>query len=118
MSDDMKNTNDIDNDDDNLSLVSFVSSNSDDRHASSTPAERDEVKELEKASAKETRRVVLGRAAVLGALLLTAIAITWTTFVFLNNDQTSIFETAVRTDLVVERRVFQVRLEHPKSCGV
>lgn len=73
----------------------LLSVDSSDESPRTTVEERDEVKEIQKMSEKETRRVVLGRFAVTGALALTAAAITVTTYIFLRKEQATVFETAV-----------------------
>ena len=61
-----------------------------------TPSEeRDEVKEVQKMARKETARVVFWRVAVTVVLLLTAVAVTLTTYRFLINEEEEDFETAV-----------------------
>jgi len=58
--------------------------------------ERDEVKEILKLTQKETRRVQIWRCAATGMLLLTAFAVTFTTYRFLKDEEKNNFETAVR----------------------
>ncbi|CAB9501451.1 Receptor-type guanylate cyclase gcy [Seminavis robusta] len=60
----------------------------------SSREERDEVKEVLKMSEKDTRRVQLWRLAATFALLLTAFAVTYTTYRFLKREETNNFETA------------------------
>lgn len=55
----------------------------------------DEKKEVYKMSAKDTRRVQCGRAGALLVLLLTAMGVTWTTYVLLEKEETSNFVVAV-----------------------
>ena len=59
--------------------------------------ERDEVKEVQKMSQKDTNFVVFWRFLVTIMLLITAVVVTLTTYRFLLNEQTEDFETAVRT---------------------
>ena len=56
---------------------------------------RDEVIEVRKMSSKDTNRLRLWRIIVTGVLLLTAFAITYTTFVLLKNQEDDNFRTAV-----------------------
>ena len=59
--------------------------------------ERDEVKEVKKMSQKDTSRVIFWRTAVTVVLLLTAVAVTLTTYKLLKKAQNDDVETAVRT---------------------
>ena len=59
--------------------------------------ERDEVKEVQKMSQKDTSRVIFWRTAVTVVLLLTAVAVTLTTYKLLKKAQNDDVETAVRT---------------------
>jgi hypothetical protein len=61
----------------------------------STSSSNDEKKAVYKVSAKDTRRVQLGRAGAILVLLLTALGVTLTTYKLLKNEETSNFETAV-----------------------
>ena len=61
----------------------------------SSEESRDEKAEVYKMSAKDTFRVKLWRAAVTVVLLLTALAVTLTTYKFLKADETDSFKTAV-----------------------
>lgn len=67
----------------------------------SSEEERDEVKEIRKASQKETRLVHCGRVSVGFALLLTAVAVTITTYLFLQDEQQLNFEVAVSSNLCI-----------------
>ena len=58
---------------------------------------RDEVQEIRKSSKKENFRVTSMRFAVTGILLLTAVAVTATTYHLLNQEEHGNFEIAVRT---------------------
>ena len=82
-------SNKYDNDEDADALISEAGD------GTSEETERDEVKEIERQSAKENQHVRRGRVLVTTALLLTAIAVTATTYVFLRNERVEIFETAV-----------------------
>lgn len=62
----------------------------------STAEERDEKKEIHKMSAKDTFRVQLWRGAVTVVLLITALAVTLTTYKFLKAEEKNSFEVAVR----------------------
>eukprot|EP00934_Nitzschia_sp_Nitz4_P000116 Nitzschia sp. Nitz4//scaffold136_size62208//9461//13452//NITZ4_006362-RA/size62208-augustus-gene-0.6-mRNA-1//-1//CDS//3329535600//116//frame0 len=68
-----------------------TSSNRDTSESAST--ERDEVQEVRNVSRKETFRVSLWRLIATGVLLLTASAVTLTTYFFLERQQTESFET-------------------------
>ena len=57
---------------------------------------RDEVKEVRKMSSKDTSRLRLWRIVVTGVLLLTAFAITFTTYTLLKQQEEKNFQTAVR----------------------
>jgi len=57
--------------------------------------ERDEVKEVMKMSQKDTRRVIFWRFVVTFMLLLTALAVTGTTYKFLADEQGEDMEAAV-----------------------
>ena len=59
------------------------------------PNERDEVKEIQKSSLKDTRRVNVLRLATTFVLLLTALLVTLTTYRFLKTEEKNNFETAV-----------------------
>jgi hypothetical protein len=58
--------------------------------------ERDEVQEVHKTQRKDTRRLRLWRFVVTGVLLVTALAVTLTTYRFLQDEQQNNFKTAVR----------------------
>ena len=62
---------------------------------------RDEVKEVQKMSQKDTNYVVFWRFVVTLMLLVTALVVTMTTYRFLLNEQTEDFETAVRNHLAM-----------------
>jgi type VI protein secretion system component VasF len=57
---------------------------------------RDEVREVRKLSSKDTTRLRLWRIIVTGVLLLTAVAITFTTYILLTQQEDENFQTAVR----------------------
>jgi hypothetical protein len=61
----------------------------------STSSSNDEKKAVYKMSAKDTRRVQLGRAGAILVLILTALGVTLTTYKLLKSEETSNFETAV-----------------------
>lgn len=79
----------IDDDDQSVSFTSTV------MDEQTSEEERDEVLEVKKMSQAETRRVQLWRLATTLVLLLTAFAVTFTTYRFLKNDEKESFETAV-----------------------
>ena len=57
---------------------------------------RDEVGEVRKMSSKDTNRLRLWRIVVTGVLLLTAFAVTFTTYTLLKQQEDENFQTAVR----------------------
>ena len=57
---------------------------------------RDEVGEVRKMSSKDTNRLQLWRIVVTGVLLLTAFAVTFTTYTLLKQQEDENFQTAVR----------------------
>jgi hypothetical protein len=61
----------------------------------STSSSNDEKKAVYKMSAKDTRRVQLGRVGAILVLLLTALGVTLTTYKLLKNEESNSFETAV-----------------------
>lgn len=64
--------------------------------------ERDEVEEVLKMSRKDTVKVQLSRFAATFALLLTALAVTFTTYKFLKKEETDNFVNAVSILLPVD----------------
>eukprot|EP00934_Nitzschia_sp_Nitz4_P002225 Nitzschia sp. Nitz4//scaffold55_size114948//37568//41472//NITZ4_003894-RA/size114948-augustus-gene-0.69-mRNA-1//-1//CDS//3329554509//2225//frame0 len=68
-------------------------SNSSNRGSTSTGSERDEVQEVRKVSKRETARVSQWRLIATGVLLLTAVAVTLTTYWFLERQRKQSFET-------------------------
>ena len=65
--------------------------------------ERDEVLEVRRVAQKDTYNVRLWRFAMTGVLLLTAVAVTFTTYKLLKREQYSAFETAVSDNGILER---------------
>ena len=65
------------------------------------PSERDEVKEVQKMSSKDTQSVNLWRLAATLALLLTALSVTLATYTNLKSEEKNDFETAVSVVYVV-----------------
>jgi len=61
---------------------------------SATP-ERDEVKEIEKITSKDTKSVNISRLLATAALLVTAFIVTFATYSLLKQEETNNFETAV-----------------------
>lgn len=57
---------------------------------------RDEVGEMRKLSSKDTNRLHIWRIVVTGVLLMTAFAVTFTTYTLLKQQEEDNFETAVR----------------------
>jgi hypothetical protein len=62
---------------------------------SDSPEERDEVKEVQKITQKDTNKVNLWRLATTVALLMTAFVVTFTTYKYLKAEETSNFKVAV-----------------------
>ena len=58
---------------------------------------RDEVSEVRKMSSKDTNRLRLWRVVVTSAILLTAFAVTFTTYSLLQQQEEDNFKTAVRS---------------------
>lgn len=56
---------------------------------------RDEVEEIHRQAKEDNSRVCLGRTLATGALLATAIAVTWSTYVVLKKEEQEDFEMAV-----------------------
>ena len=63
---------------------------------SSPDGRRDELGEVRKMSSKDTNRLRVWRIVVTGVLLLTAFAVTFTTFTLLKQQEDENFKTAVR----------------------
>lgn len=63
--------------------------------SSANDCSRDEVREIQRLSAKDTRRIRLWRVVVTCSLLATAIAVTLTTYRQLDEEQLQNFEVAV-----------------------
>ena len=68
---------------------------------SASESERDEVQEVHKTTQSETRRLHIWRGIVTFVLLLTALAVTLTTYKLLKSEQHDNFETAVSTALSI-----------------
>ena len=87
--------------DDNKEIEDDISFSSTDDEGStsrsaSTSSSKSEKQEVYKMSAKDTFRVQLWRVAVTVVLLLTAFAVTYTTYLLLKQEEKSNFEVAVR----------------------
>ena len=67
-----------------------------DSHVHEEDEERDEVQEIQRQARGDNSRVCLGRTLATGALIVTAIVVTWTTFAVLKQEEKDDFETAVR----------------------
>ena len=80
---------------DDISFSSTDDEGSTSRSASTSSSKR-EKQEVYKMSAKDTFRVQLWRVAVTVVLLLTAFAVTYTTYLLLKQEEKSNFEVAVR----------------------
>jgi hypothetical protein len=61
---------------------------------------RDEVGEVRKMASKDTNRLYLWRIIVTGVLLLTAFAVTFTTYTLLKQQEDENFKTAVRSSFL------------------
>jgi hypothetical protein len=84
-------------DDDDDADRSYSANNSDDEsYNENDESDRDEVKEVRKLSYKDTTRIRLWRLVVTVVLLLTACAVTFTTYTFLQRQEHENFVTAVR----------------------
>ena len=77
------------------SVDDFSSEESSGDIESGSVEERDEVREVERVAAKDTRRLHVSRAVVTLVLLLTALAVTLTTYFSLKKEEDTNFETAV-----------------------
>jgi uncharacterized membrane protein YcjF (UPF0283 family) len=86
----MNNDDNEDDDDDDDELYSTGSSG-----LAPEETERDEVKEVQKMSQKDTSRVHMWRFVVTCVLALTAVAVTLTTYRVLTDEQQRSFDTAV-----------------------
>jgi hypothetical protein len=75
------------------------SANSDDESYNEKEVDRDEVQEIRMLSSKDTSRIRLWRLIVTLVLLLTAFAVTFTTFTLLQQQDHQHFMTAVGNDL-------------------
>ena len=62
---------------------------------SSTPERRDEVQVIKKEARGETIKVLTWRLITTAALIVTAVAVTWTTYSLLAEQEQESFETAV-----------------------
>ena len=82
---------DDDDDDDDEQGVDTTATETD-----PTANRRDEVGEVRKMSSKDTTRLRLWRIVVTGVLLLTALAVTFTTYTLLQQQEDENFHTAVR----------------------
>ena len=93
----------VDCDDD----VSFSSTDDEESRSVSTSSSKREKQEVYKMSAKDTFRVQLWRVAVTVVLLLTAFAVTYTTYRLLKQEEQSNFEVAVSVARVISSPRFQ-----------
>jgi uncharacterized membrane protein YcjF (UPF0283 family) len=85
-----------DDEQDNEDQWSFSSTEDEVGSSTRDDLERDEVQEVHKTQRKDTRRLRLWRFVVTGVLLVTALAVTLTTYRFLQDEQQNNFKTAVR----------------------
>jgi hypothetical protein len=83
-------------DDDNADRSYSANSSDDESYNENDESDRDEVKEVRKLSYKDTTRIRLWRLVVTVVLLLTAFAVTFTTYTFLQQQEHENFVTAVR----------------------
>lgn len=83
---------DVDDDDDELGRDGTTMTETD---SDSAGRRRDEVGEVRKMSLKDTNRLRLWRIIVTGVLLLTAFAVTFTTYSLLKEQEEENFQTAV-----------------------
>jgi uncharacterized membrane protein YcjF (UPF0283 family) len=82
--------------DDDNSERSFSANSDDEGYDEKEEVDRDEVKEVRKLSSKDTTRIRFWRLVVTMVLLLTAFAVTFTTYTFLQQQEHENFVTAVR----------------------
>jgi hypothetical protein len=75
---------------------SFSANSDDEGYDEEEEVDRDEVKEVRKFSSKDTTRIRCWRLVVTVVLLLTAFAVTFTTYTFLERQEHENFITAVR----------------------
>ena len=82
--------------------------------------ERDEVREVQNMSRSDTRRIRAWRFVATGVLLVTAVAVTVTTFKFLDREEVSDFETAMGIALYHNMAVCVDRAfcSLPRLCSV
>jgi hypothetical protein len=85
--------------DNDKSERSFSANSDDDGYEEEEEVDRDEVKEVRKLSSKDTTRIRFWRLIVTLVLLLTAFAVTFTTYTFLERQEHENFVTAVRKGL-------------------
>ena len=108
--DDKVNDDDIDDDSskssNGLDVDGTVTTEEPSRHR------RDEVKEVRNMSSQDTRRLRRWRLVVTGVLLLTAFAVTFTTYTLLQQQEDENFHTAVRTCVRVCVHVLSGHLGH------
>jgi hypothetical protein len=81
--------------DDDNSERSFSANSDDEGYDEEEEVDRDEVKEVRKLSSKDTTRIRCWRLVVTLVLLLTAFAVTFTTYTFLQRQEHKNFVTAV-----------------------
>ena len=76
--------------------------------AKDAPEERDEVKEIQKMSQGDTNKIRLWRLVVTCVLLLTALAVTLTTYRVLKDEEKNDFETAVGATEEIDKHLYQL----------
>jgi hypothetical protein len=82
--------------DDDNSDRSYSANSDDEGYNEEQEVDRDEVKEVRKLSSKDTTRIRCWRLVVTIVLLLTAFAVTFTTYTLLQQQEHENFKTAVR----------------------
>jgi hypothetical protein len=83
--------------DDGNSDRSYSANSDDESYDAKEDVDRDEVKEVRKLSSKDTNRIRLWRFVVTAVVLLTAVAVTLTTYTLLQQQEHENFLNAVRT---------------------
>jgi hypothetical protein len=97
---------DNDNSERSCSVFSLEPESSNDNNEENLQVERDEVQEVRKMSAKDTKWVRRWRYAVTAMLLITAVVITCTTYTFLKDQEQTNFEMAVSGECIYNSVLF------------
>jgi hypothetical protein len=98
--------------DDDNSNRSYSASSDDESYDENDEVDRDEVKEVRKLSSKDTTRIHFWRFVVTVVLLLTAFAVTFATYTFLEQQEYENFVTAVSIELCFNRIALTVVFVH------